>query len=119
MWHTVCNNWNPNKTFGGKQYANLWRTTSGGLAPKLGFVTAVSFAQALYALPLAVATSAAAARAPRGRRAVGWAGVAAAAAGLLGEHLVNDYDGTQFQFCKILAGWFSNKLDRRRVFFCF
>lgn len=62
-----------------------------GLGPKLGIVAAVSCAQALYALPLAVATSPAAVRAQGARRTVGWAGVAVAAVGLLCEHFADEH----------------------------
>eukprot|EP00419_Tripos_fusus_P027245 CAMPEP_0172723522 /NCGR_PEP_ID=MMETSP1074-20121228/83938_1 /TAXON_ID=2916 /ORGANISM="Ceratium fusus, Strain PA161109" /LENGTH=245 /DNA_ID=CAMNT_0013549781 /DNA_START=169 /DNA_END=904 /DNA_ORIENTATION=+ len=54
-----------------------------GFGSKFAIVTGVSFSQALYALPLAIATSPAATRAPRTLRSVGWAGVGIAAVGLL------------------------------------
>jgi len=61
-----------------------------GLVPKFGIVAGVSFAQALYTLPLVVATSPSARTAGPAVRAVGWAGVAFAAAGLVLEHLADE-----------------------------
>lgn len=61
-----------------------------GVAPKFAIVTGVSFAQALYALPLSVATSPRAASASRGLRLVGWAGVGIATVGLLLEHFADE-----------------------------
>lgn len=62
-----------------------------GLGPKLALVGGVSLSQALYALPLAIGASPEAARARPALRAVGWAGVAIAAAGLLIEHLADEH----------------------------
>eukprot|EP00434_Breviolum_minutum_P000373 symbB.v1.2.000315.t1/scaffold6.1/size569917/18 len=53
------------------------------LGSKLAIVMGVSFSQALYALPLAVATSSSPVRAPPVLKAVGWAGVGLAGLGLL------------------------------------
>lgn len=61
-----------------------------GPASKFAIVAGVSFGQALYALPLAVATSVSAKAARPALRAVGWAGVGIAAAGLLLEHLADE-----------------------------
>lgn len=61
-----------------------------GLGSKFAIVAGVSFAQALYALPLAVATAPRAATARPALRAVGWAGVGLAAAGLLVEHIADE-----------------------------
>eukprot|EP00446_Apocalathium_sp_SHHI-4_P024576 CAMPEP_0177255688 /NCGR_PEP_ID=MMETSP0367-20130122/56506_1 /TAXON_ID=447022 ORGANISM="Scrippsiella hangoei-like, Strain SHHI-4" /NCGR_SAMPLE_ID=MMETSP0367 /ASSEMBLY_ACC=CAM_ASM_000362 /LENGTH=269 /DNA_ID=CAMNT_0018709451 /DNA_START=8 /DNA_END=817 /DNA_ORIENTATION=- len=61
-----------------------------GLGPKFAIVAGVSFAQALYALPLAIATSPTAARARPLLRGLGWAGVGISAAGLLLEHLADE-----------------------------
>lgn len=57
---------------------------------KFALVCGVSFAQALYALPLAVATSQRALRARPAIRAVGWAGVGLAAVGLAVEHVADE-----------------------------
>lgn len=61
-----------------------------GLGSKFAIVAGVSFGQALYALPLAVATAPAAARARPALRAVGWAGVGLALSGLLIEHVADE-----------------------------
>merc|ERR1711879_1065116 len=61
-----------------------------GLGSKFALVAGVSLSQALYALPLTVAMSNAAARARPAFRAVGWAGVGIAAIGLLVEHLADE-----------------------------
>lgn len=57
---------------------------------KFALVAGVSFSQAIYALPLAVANSPAVSRAPPRLRAVGWAGVGIAAFGLLVEHFADE-----------------------------
>mmetsp|Transcript_67540 Transcript_67540/g.162145 ORF Transcript_67540/g.162145 Transcript_67540/m.162145 type:complete len:270 (+) Transcript_67540:89-898(+) len=57
---------------------------------KLGIVTGVSLAQALYALPLSVATSGSFTTARPAIKAVGWLGVALASAGLLIESLADE-----------------------------
>eukprot|EP00401_Gymnodinium_catenatum_P018858 CAMPEP_0117472364 /NCGR_PEP_ID=MMETSP0784-20121206/8210_1 /TAXON_ID=39447 /ORGANISM="" /LENGTH=268 /DNA_ID=CAMNT_0005266515 /DNA_START=95 /DNA_END=898 /DNA_ORIENTATION=- len=62
-----------------------------GLGGKFAIVSGVSLSQALYALPLAVATAPAAARASPVIRAVGWAGVGVAATGLLVEHFADEH----------------------------
>lgn len=62
-----------------------------GFGSKFAIVTGVSFSQALYALPLAIATSPNVTRAPRALRAVGWAGVGLAAAGLLLETVADEH----------------------------
>jgi len=61
-----------------------------GFGSKFAIVAGVSFSQALYALPLAIATSPDATRAPRALRAVGWAGVGIGAVGLLLETLADE-----------------------------
>ena len=55
---------------------------------KFAIVAGVSFSQALYALPLAIATAPGFMKAKPRVRMVGWAGVGIAAAGLLVETLV-------------------------------
>merc|ERR1712216_167695 len=57
---------------------------------KFALVAGVSFSQALYALPLAVATAPGRTSARPLLRAVGWAGVGLAAAGLLIEHIADE-----------------------------
>jgi len=66
------------------------KTDMMGLLPKTGIVAGVSFAQALYALPLAVATSPAVKQARPAVRAAGWFGVALAAVGLVLETLADE-----------------------------
>lgn len=61
-----------------------------GLASKFAIVAGVSLGQAVYALPLAVATSPAVAHARPALRAVGWAGVGVALGGLLLEHVADE-----------------------------
>merc|ERR1712107_875210 len=62
----------------------------GGFGHKFILVLGVSFSMALYALPLAVALSPAAAKARPRVRAVGWAGVGIAAAGLAIETIADE-----------------------------
>lgn len=73
------------------KFANLQaKSDAMSMASKGALVAGVSFAQALYALPMAVATAPAAARARPAVRAVGWAGVGIATAGLLLEHCADE-----------------------------
>jgi len=60
------------------------------LSSKLAIVMGVSFSQALYALPLAVATSSSPVRARPVLKAVGWAGVGLAGLGLLIESVADE-----------------------------
>lgn len=66
------------------------RTDVMGFGEKLAHVAGVSLAQALYTLPLAVATRPSAASARPALRAMGWAGVGISAAGLLLEGLADE-----------------------------
>lgn len=80
---------------GEESYALKWESLQQksdmmGVGSKFALVAGVSFAQALYALPLAVATAPAARKARPVVRAIGWAGVGLAAAGLLVEHLADE-----------------------------
>eukprot|EP00435_Cladocopium_sp_Y103_P060165 s298_g21.t3 len=62
-----------------------------GISSKFAIVMGVSFSQALYALPLAVATSSSPLRARPVLKAVGWAGVGIAGIGLLIETLADEH----------------------------
>lgn len=66
------------------------KTSAMDLGSRFAVVAGVSFSQALYALPLTMATSAAAAQARPALRAFGWAGVGIAAVGLLLEHVADE-----------------------------
>lgn len=61
-----------------------------GISSKFAIVMGVSFSQALYALPLAVATSSSPLRARPVLKAIGWAGVGIAGIGLLIETLADE-----------------------------
>eukprot|EP00933_Yihiella_yeosuensis_P040469 TRINITY_DN34776_c0_g1_i1.p1 TRINITY_DN34776_c0_g1~~TRINITY_DN34776_c0_g1_i1.p1 ORF type:complete len:273 (+),score=36.20 TRINITY_DN34776_c0_g1_i1:90-908(+) len=66
------------------------KTDCMGIGSRFAIVFGVSVSQALYALPLTVATSEAPALARPMVRALGWAGVGVAAAGLVIEHFADE-----------------------------
>ncbi|CAE8642313.1 unnamed protein product [Polarella glacialis] len=66
------------------------KTDNMGLGTRFALVFGVSLSQALYALPLTVATSPAIVTARPALKALGWAGVGVAALGLVVEHLADE-----------------------------
>eukprot|EP00927_Polykrikos_kofoidii_P064931 TRINITY_DN60738_c0_g1_i1.p1 TRINITY_DN60738_c0_g1~~TRINITY_DN60738_c0_g1_i1.p1 ORF type:complete len:286 (+),score=28.25 TRINITY_DN60738_c0_g1_i1:44-859(+) len=73
-----------------KLHAMEVKTSAMDIGSRFALVAGVSFSQALYALPLYVATSTAARNARPVLKIFGWAGVGVAAAGLFLEHVADE-----------------------------